>query len=76
MDSKINKKALGLCVVLVSLASLGLCSCSYLNEKLGLQDDNIFEEHFEASVKSKYGFDLDFTPKTPEGGVNGKTARV
>ena len=40
-------------------------SCSTLNKKAGLEDDNIIEESVEAAIKYKTGFDLDLTPETP-----------
>lgn len=43
-----------------------LCSCSYINTRLGLQDDNPIEELAEFAVKTQTGLDLDFTPSTPE----------
>lgn len=43
-----------------------LSSCSAINEKLGLKDDNILEETLEYSLKIKTGLDFDFTPATPE----------
>lgn len=40
--------------------------CSYVNEKVGLPDDNPIEESAEAIVNDRIGLDLDFTPNTPE----------
>lgn len=43
-----------------------LSSCSWINHKLGLQDDNFVEEVFEGTVEREFGVDIDFTPETPE----------
>lgn len=53
-------------IVLIGAALL-LSSCSMLNKKLGLQDDNIVEEVTESLIKEKTGMDMDLTPLTPEG---------
>lgn len=42
------------------------CGCHYINEKVGLPDDNPIEESAEAIVNDRIGLDLDFTPNTPE----------
>lgn len=46
--------------------TLLLPSCSALNSKLGLSDDNIIEEVAEDVIKEKVGVDVDLTPSTPE----------
>lgn len=43
-----------------------LPSCSMINQKLGLADDNIGEEVVEDVVKGRTGVDVDLTPQTPE----------
>ena len=43
-----------------------LCSCSYLNQQLGLKDDNLGEEIIEEVIELKTGIDLDLTPGSPE----------
>ena len=43
-----------------------LTSCSWINMKLGLPDDNIGEELVEEVVQMKTGLDLDLTPSTLE----------
>lgn len=43
-----------------------LPSCSQLNQKAGLQDDNLIEEVTESLIKEKTGADIDLTPSTPE----------
>lgn len=43
-----------------------LSSCSYINQKLGLEDDHFIEESGEAVLKDRVGLDLDFTPDSPE----------
>ena len=43
-----------------------LCSCSAINTKLGLADDNPIEEIGEAVIEAKTGLDIDLTPGSPE----------
>lgn len=43
-----------------------LPSCSMINQKLGLADDNIGEEVVEDVVKGRTGVDVDLTPQTQE----------
>lgn len=43
-----------------------LTSCSYLNQKLGLKDDNWIEESVEAVIDYKLNIDVDLTPESPE----------
>jgi len=47
-------------------AALSLHSCSNINEKLGLSDDNLGEEVIEDVIKEEVGVDVDLTPATPE----------
>lgn len=42
------------------------CGCSYINRKLGLQDDNFGEELAEEIIEMKTGLDVDLTPSSPE----------
>lgn len=46
--------------------TLLLPSCSQLNKKVGLPDDNIIEEVSESLIKEKTGADIDLTPSSPE----------
>lgn len=41
-------------------------SCSSLNRKVGLSDDNILEEALENKIEDYTGLDIDLTPDTPE----------
>lgn len=52
--------------VLAFVICFTLSGCSYLNEYLGLEDDNIYEESVEGAIKYKTGFDLDLTPRSKE----------
>lgn len=45
---------------------LFLCSCSAINAKLGLSDDNFSEELVEEVIEMKTGLDVDLTPGSPE----------
>lgn len=53
-------------LILSALAILLLPSCSYINQKMGLQDDNLGEEVIEAVIKTETGLDIDLTPASPE----------
>lgn len=43
-----------------------LGGCHYLNQKVGLPDDNVIEELIEELIESKTGLDIDLTPGSPE----------
>lgn len=59
----INKTTL-LMVAVISL--LAITSCSAINKKLGLKDDNVAEELLEGVIDSKTGLKIDLTPDSPE----------
>lgn len=39
-----------------------LTSCSYINKKLGLSDDNILEQTAEFIIEEETGIDVDLSP--------------
>lgn len=43
-----------------------LQSCSWMNLKLGIPDDNLGEEIVETIIEAKIGLDVDLTPSTHE----------
>lgn len=49
-------------VLVVSAALLG--SCTALNRKFGLPDDNIFEEMIEKKIEEATGLDIDLSPES------------
>ncbi len=53
---------------LISLIAMLACltSCHYINQQLGLEDDNDGEEIIEEIIDQELGPDVDLTPKTPE----------
>ena len=51
---------------IICITLLAFCSCSALNQRLGLQDDNLGEEIFEAIIDMKTGIIIDLTPDSPE----------
>lgn len=53
-------------IVWIAALILSLQSCSLINKKLGLADDNIGEEIAEAVIKEEFGVDVDLTHSTPE----------
>ena len=40
--------------------------CSYINQKFGLEDDNIAEEFIERQIEQEIGLDIDLSPESPE----------
>ena len=38
----------------------------HLNDQVGLEDDNIFEEAMEFVIENQLGIDIDLTPENPE----------
>jgi hypothetical protein len=43
-----------------------VCSCSTINKKVGVEDDNLIEETAEFLIDQKTGLNIDLTPSTPE----------
>lgn len=41
-------------------------ACEMLNERVGLEDDNLIEELSEDYIYDKAGFRVDLTPNSPE----------
>lgn len=52
-------------VILIGVA-LAIFGCSAINEKLGLRNDNGFEEWAEEQIRQEIGLDIDLTPESPE----------
>lgn len=52
--------------LIVMIGLLLLTSCSYVNEYLGIEDDNLAEEIAEEVIEAKTGADIDLTPSSPE----------
>jgi len=46
--------------------AVAMGGCSYLNQKMGLDDDNFLEESAEALLREHSGLDLDLSPGSPE----------
>lgn len=53
-------------VIMAILLSVACVSCSYINDKLGIDDDSILEELAESILEGKTGMKLDLTPRSPE----------
>ena len=54
-------------VILILMILSGISGgCSHLNKKLGLKDDNLFEEIMEERIKNQTGLDMDLTPESSE----------
>ena len=56
------KKTIYLLLILI----IQLSSCSYVNEYLGMEDDNLAEEAIEEVIELKAGINVDLTPSSPE----------
>lgn len=57
------KKLAKLSIVFCLLSILSYCSaCSYINKKLGLENDNILEQSVEAVIQAETGLSVDLTP--------------
>lgn len=54
----------GFLVLLVIVSMFG--GCSYINSKLGIDDDGFVEEILEGIIKQKIGLKIDLTPESPE----------
>lgn len=65
MSKTAYNQKLALCA-LAFVICFTLSGCSYLNQYLGLEDDNVYEETVEGAIKYKTGFDLDLTPRSKE----------
>ena len=60
-------------LIMKGIIALIMCAgivggCSYLNKKVGLEDDNVIEELLEQQIKNQIGLDFDLSPGTPEDG--------
>lgn len=40
--------------------------CSYINKKLGLEDDHFLEEMAEHHIEQETGFEIDLSHESPE----------
>lgn len=60
--------------VILCLITLGcaVSGCSYLNNSLGLSDDNIIEEIIEFEIERKTGLDIDLSQGSDEKKYIGK----
>lgn len=58
------------------IASFVVGGCSYINRKVGMNDDNLLEEITEEFIKEDLLIDIDLSPTTPEYGPNGKCCRT
>lgn len=51
----------------IAITSIFVTGCvSYLNERAGLEDDNMIEESVEFAIEGYTGMDIDLTPGSPE----------
>jgi len=62
---KVKKNLKKLAIILIML-SVCAGSCEYINKKVGVSDDNFFEEFLEAQIENEIGLDIDLSPSNPE----------
>lgn len=54
-------------LLLVLVLSAGFMGgCSYLNNKLGMADDNLIEEAIENKIEDATGLNIDLSPESAE----------
>lgn len=53
-------------ILICLMVTLLLHSCSQINERIGLPDDNVVEEVVEDVIKGRTGKDIDLTPTNEE----------
>lgn len=53
-------------IVLLSVILLIVTSCSYINKKLGLKDDNVIEQNIENVIERESSISVDLTPESPD----------
>lgn len=61
----IGKILMKLVVALILMGGF-VGGCSYLNQKLGMADDNIIEEAIENKIEDTTGLNIDLSPESPE----------
>jgi len=54
--------------LLFSMMIIGIlvASCSSLNKKFNLKDDNVVEEFVEEQIENQLGLNIDLTPESKE----------
>lgn len=62
---KYRRWIMKLCIALVLIGGF-VGGCSYVNEKLGLRDDNIIEEAIENKIEDTTGLNIDLSPDSVE----------
>jgi len=62
---KYRKYVMRLCIAMILMGGL-VGGCSYLNQKLGLRDDNIIEEAIENKIEDHTGLNIDLSPDSEE----------
>jgi len=53
-------------VVILFVSGFLVEGCSYLNNKVGIEDDHIMEEMFEHHIHKHTGLDIDLSGDSPE----------
>lgn len=53
-------------LILLVVTCVLYCSCHYINNRMGLEDDNVIEEVVEDVIEKETGIDIDLTPESAE----------
>lgn len=61
-----NREVIMKAVFALLAISLFLGGCTYLNKKMGLEDDHELEEAFENKIKDELGLEIDLSPSSKE----------
>lgn len=57
-----NKTVLKAIILLIIINSL-IGGCSYLNKKVGIENDNFVEQFIEQQIENQTGIEIDLTPE-------------
>lgn len=65
LDLRKHEPLIKVLLILLALVCVWFGACSYLNNKIGLQDNNSIEEAVEVYIEDQTGFEIDLSD-TPE----------
>lgn len=68
LDEEVSKFKEWILKMFITVIALSIIfnACSVINKKLGLKQDNVYEESAEALIDYHFGVDLDLTPSSFE----------
>lgn len=62
----ITKEILAKIIICAAMIGSFCGGCTYINHKLGLEDDHFVEESLEAVIEHHTGQDIDLSPSSQE----------